>query len=881
MSDYNYIQTSFNGGELSPRILGRLDLDKYKSGLQTCRNAIILPHGGVVRRPGFQYIASTKNSNKKCRVIPFIFNEEQAYILEIGEGYMRVYRDGGQVATVDSYTKLIVHFNGKEATTVFTDKGNTGHTITVAGNAQCTELNKKFGIGSGLFDGTGDYATVLDHADWFMSTGKFTIDFWVRFNSVATDQRFFAQWVDTSNQWNLKWDQAASQLIFRVKSAAATIVEMIGSWTPVINTWYHIAVIRGWGGNANDWAITVSGDTVATVTDVSAIPDLAAVFSFGGESVSGMYLNGWLDEFRVSKGIARWEASFNPPQKQYPYDGTIGGGTVYENTDIPYVEGDLMTLQYVQTGDILYIVHKDYNVYKITRNDHDDWTVAEIDWDEPPWMDQNTTATTLDPAAVTGTSIAIVASAAYWTSSHVGAYYKMHDGFLRITGVTDTTNATCDIKSDLTAHTATADWSKGVWDDIDGFPQAIAIYEDRLCLASSATYPLTVFLSKTDDYEDFGVSSPVVDSDALSKKIAAQRQNRIQWLLGKKKLFIGTGGNELWMTGETIDSPITPTSTLVRSETPHGSELIQPVEIGHEILFIVKGAKSIFSQSYDYNSESYSSVDISILSEHLTKTYGFVQIAYQDDPWRTLWGIRTDGRLIGCTFLREHQVVAWHRHDTGTLNVDGIESIAVIPGTDEGELWMSVKRFINGAWSRNIERMASQFWSNDIEDAFFVDSGLTYDGALATDFSGMDHLEGEDIDVLADAAVITDKSISSGAFTLASAANVVHAGLNYVTDIETLPLDIPTKIGTIRNKRKDIIKFMLQLYESLYFQHGPDSSNLIDGIGFTAATLFSGDLMIETQINPETNVSLFLRQGKPLPFTLLNIVSEIEIGEDT
>lgn len=201
----------------------------------------------------------------------------------------------------------------------------TMHVVSIAGNAQVDTAQAKFGTGSALFDGTGDYLTIPDSTHWFMSTGRFTIDFWVRFNSlpaVANMSALFRQRVDADNVAHLRYyggvQAGQESLIFQIRSAGSTKISLSCSWTAAANRWYHISVIRGWGGNINDWALTVDGTQIgSTVTDSDAWPDLAAPMELGRSDFAGYYFDGWIDEFRLTKDTAPWIQNFTPPVNAY------------------------------------------------------------------------------------------------------------------------------------------------------------------------------------------------------------------------------------------------------------------------------------------------------------------------------------------------------------------------------------------------------------------------------------------------------------------------------------------------------------------------------------------------------------------------------------
>lgn len=231
----------------------------------------------------------------------------------------------GEIANVgggnDSYTELLLHMDGADASTTFTDSSSNNHGDTAVDNAQMDTDQKKFGTASGLFDGTGDYVTYADHANWFMSTGRVTIDFWVRFNTVQTSTFYYQKNAAGGAYVSFHYKTAATagwQFIYYDGAAIQIIVD--GAHTPAVNTWYHIALIRGWGDDNDDWAITVDGTQVGTtVTDATAWPDLDQIIHIGAASAAN-YHDGWIDEYRISKGVARWEANFTPPAKAYAAD---------------------------------------------------------------------------------------------------------------------------------------------------------------------------------------------------------------------------------------------------------------------------------------------------------------------------------------------------------------------------------------------------------------------------------------------------------------------------------------------------------------------------------------------------------------------------------
>jgi hypothetical protein len=217
---------------------------------------------------------------------------------------------------IDAYTKLYLHGNGVDGSNTITDSSASNVTITPVGNAQIDTAYKKFGTGSILFDGNGDYATTPDHADWYFADQPFTIDTWVRFSDVSLTHGIAGQYVDTSNYWELYYNGTTDKVGFSCKSGGSYKATYSLYWVPANNTWYHIELVRN-GTNVYFFINGVSQTlTVATAISTNEIPNLAAVLEIGASYNHTSVLAGSIDEFRISKGIARHTANFTVPQRE-------------------------------------------------------------------------------------------------------------------------------------------------------------------------------------------------------------------------------------------------------------------------------------------------------------------------------------------------------------------------------------------------------------------------------------------------------------------------------------------------------------------------------------------------------------------------------------
>jgi hypothetical protein len=490
------------------------------------------------------------------------------------------------------------------------------------------------------------------------------------------------------------------------------------------------------------------------------------------------------------------------------------------------------------------------------------------------WLIRGSPNAEIDPTADEPVNTIITlqnATADVFRSTDVGKYVRIRGGLVKITVFTNATTVKGEILAVLNeGHAPTDVWiiEESLWTATLGYPGAVALFEQRLCLAGSTEYPQTVWGSVSAAYENFALGSN--DDDAFEFSFAANQVNIIKWLEAAKVLFCGTTGGEWRLGATTLNDPLTPSNVNLVRETSYGTADIQPVSSNHVILFVQRLARKIREISYNFDIDGFIANDLTILSDHLPKDGdGIKSVFYQPEPNSIIWAVRNDGVLLGLTYHRDHEVIGWHRHVLGGTDVE-VESGAVIPSADEAEyeVWLSVKRTVNSSTVRYIERIKPIFDGDVLEDAFFVDSGMTYDGAAATSISGLSHLEGESVAVLADGVVISGHTVASGAITLASAASKVHVGLTFTPIIETMRFEGGSGEGTAQGKSKRIHRVTARLHESVKFQIGPDSSHT-DEIDETVLT--TDDVTVDFPGGYDEDSPIYITLDEPLPLTILSL----------
>nr|BAR15332.1 putative tail tubular protein B [uncultured Mediterranean phage uvMED] len=572
----------------------------------------------------------------------------------------------------------------------------------------------------------------------------------------------------------------------------------------------------------------------------------------------------------------------------------LSGGSAYEISS-PYLEAELFDIKFAQSADVMYICHPNHPVKKLARTGHTSWTLTSVDFQNGPFMDHNIETTTITAshtnAGQTGTltlsSTTGVNSNQGWLSTDVGRLVHMLDGHVKITGYTSTTVVDMEVVTDISNGSASTDFALGSFSDTTGYPSCVTFFEQRLVFAATLSQPQTLFFSKSGDYEnmDDNYHGTVADDDSIIYTIASNQVNAIRFMTATRTLIIGTAGGEFAVSGGGTDIAITPTNILIKKQSNNGAANVDALAVGNATLFLQRARRKLRELAYNFDVDGYVAPDLTILAEHISEG-GFKQLSYQQEPNQVIWGVRNDGQLVGLTYQREQQVVAWHRHIFGGSAV--CESVATIPTDDsEYQTWVINKRTINGATKRYVEYIHQYDFDETDDTSFnFLDSQLSYDGSAATTISGLNHLEGETVSVLADGATHPDKTVSSGSITLDRSASKVKVGLPYTSLLQTMRIDAGSQNGTSQSKTKRIYEITARLYESIGVEIGPDLNNM-ERIPFRSSAnamdsginVFTGDKEIEFRGNYETDGFIFVRQTQPLPLTILSLYPKLQTND--
>lgn len=853
---------SFSAGVITPSLYGRPDLIKFNTGLKTARNCCVMRHGGITNRPGTTFVGECLDHSSSSYFIEFIYNTEQTYLIEFGDEKLRIIQDG-EILVSDTVT-----------ITDITDDSDCVFTYS----------------GSDVLS-SGDYVTIESVSG---SLGNYLNGRTFKVNTVSTS-------LNTFTVYDLHGDQ--------------------------LNT--------------------------------SSYP----AYTSGGYAKKHYILS------------------------------------------TPYAQADISGLNYVQSADVVTIVHPSYAPRELSRNSATDWEFSVITfgpsisaptsltisnyggqgssgtacyWKVTAY-DADTKEESLPSSSVGSTHSPTTSyvKTLSWTapSGNVGGYNIYFDptgnGIFGYIGSATSTTYKDDgsVSADLTDTPPTA---KNPFDGADDYPSTVTYIQQRLTFGNTNNNPETIYMSRTGFYHNFTTSNPSQDDDSVEFDIASNRVNEVMHVVDASYPVVLTGAGEHIVQGDS-SGVITPTSINTKQNSYTGSSSIRPIVINNTLLYVQARGTIIRDFAYTFDSSGYTGNDLTLFSSHLFDGYTILSWAYQQIPDSLVWVVRSDGKLLCLTYVKEQAVLGWTICDMGD---DLVETVNCIPSTTQDNVYVQVKRTINGNTVRYIEKLNPRFFTDE-KEFIFMDSSLSYDGrntddtltmtisggtnytydekltltASASYFSsssvgkaihvtindtlyrlrvveytsetqvkvranktilssdrntpssdfalaikslaGLWHLEGKDVSILGDSFVLaspynsqyTVYTVTNGQITLSDFASVVHVGLPYITDIQTLSVDSVQTPGIVAgNKLTRAIYLILESTRGVFGGISFPKTNSLDGLY---------ELKIRNEENYDDPVSLktglvsifvdgkwgdssscVIRQTEPLPLTLLNVLTD-------
>ena len=587
--------------------------------------------------------------------------------------------------------------------------------------------------------------------------------------------------------------------------------------------------------------------------------------------------------------------------------GTLMDGAAPYEIANPYAEGDLFDIHYVQSADVLTLAHPGHAPRELRRLGATNWQLTTIAFAASVASPAAPTVTAAGHTTVKYTYHYVVTAVAadgvsesapspegtaggnlFETGATVtidwaavtGAsrynVYKLQGGLYGYIGQTAGLSIVDDnIAPDLSKTPPIYD---AVFSGAGDYPGAASYFEQRRCFAGTTNRPQNIWMTKSGTESNMSYSLPTRDDDRIAFRVAAREANTIRHIVPLTQLLLLTSSSEWRVTSVNSDA-ITPTTISVRPQSYAGASNVQPVLINNTLIYGASRGGHVRELAYNWQANGFVTGDLSLRSAHLFDGAEVVDMAYAKAPWPIVWCVSSGGKLLGLTYVPEQQVGAWHQHDT-----DGaFESCAVVAEGAEDVLYCVVRRTINGAQVRYIERMASRQFI-DQQDGFFVDAGLTYRGAPSDTISGLSHLEGATVSILADGAVHPQRVVTGGSITLDNEASVVHVGLPITADLQTLPIAAPIDNGYGQGRFKNVNKAWLRVFRSSGIFLGPDADKLTEAKQRTTEpygappALKSEEIQVMLTPSWADSGQVFVRQSDPLPLTVVSLTAEVAMG---
>lgn len=585
----------------------------------------------------------------------------------------------------------------------------------------------------------------------------------------------------------------------------------------------------------------------------------------------------------------------------------MNGGSPYE-VATPYTESDLFDLHYVQSADVLTIVHPNYAPRELRRLGATNWTLTTISFASTLAAPTGVTATAsghtsakydysyrvtaVDSDNLNESAASAVASASgnlfetggkvtiAWSSVAGAARYNIYKntgGLYGLIGQTTGLNVVDDnIAADLSK--TPPQYETGLFTGAGNYPGSVSYFEQRRVFAGTTNKPQNIWMTKSGTESNMSYSLPIQDDDRISFRVAAREANTVRHIVPMNQLLLLTSSAEWRVTSQNSDA-ITPTTINVTPQSYIGSSNVQPAIINNTLIYCAARGGHARELAYNWQASGFVTGDLSLRAPHLFDGLDLVDMTYAKSPFPVVWFVSSSGRLLGLTYVPEQQVGAWHQHDT-----DGVfESCAAVAEGHEDALYVVVKRRINGQDVRLVERFASR-QILDQNDAFFVDCGATYDGAPATTVSGLSWLEGETVNILADGAVHPQRVVSGGSITLDQPASKVHVGLPIVSDMQTLPFAAQIDNAFGQGRVKNVNEVILRVFQSSGIFAGPAFDKLVEAKQRTTEPygsppgLKSKEIRIAVTPQWTDGGQLCIRQSAPLPLTVVSMTLATEVG---
>lgn len=917
------IQPSFAAGEISPYVANRVDLDKYKSALLTAQNLAIRPFGGCYRRQGSEFIGQVKYDDRPTALVAFNAGIDDAYLLEVGYRYIRIWEDGKYTETELStpYDNVDNLQFTQSADTMFICSGN--YPIQCLQRTAMGWAFKEYEITEPYYDSATQAANketsfVAPGTYTFTPqvTGKYTVEIiGAGGGGAGTGVQHYS--------YTYGGDGQESQGTIELQGENGGSGEKkITIDTLTAGQTYSVTV--GAGGKGGKSQYSRRGDAHPTDGTGGGKSSFNNTEAKGGGGGIASKPNGKNQRIEGKDGISHQggakggaagickDVQKNPSQITDGKDGqngyvritfsgnnelkpstTSGNDVTITATKDTFTPGMVnshikLTQQAENQSEQIEIQASSITeetksirvgkAWKITT--HGTWkgkvTVYHSD-DNKTWQeyrsyksnnDQNFTesGTVTTPTWMKAVAVTDADNGSGKLTVDFSRNPYSNDGTAKITEVVSPTEVKVSVITDFANTDKTQVYALSSWNDDNGYPKMACFFQDRLVLAATKKEPYSIWMSRTGDYPNFGiekVDGGVTDDSAIKADLITRNGFEILHLVPAKDLVILTTGNEWIIEGSSV---ITPAKINPRPQTMRGSNTCPPQHIGNRIVHVQRSGKIVRDLGYQYDADNYNGDDLTLLATHLTEGHKLVSSAYIQEPNSNLYYVRDDGVLLSLAFIKEQNVFAWSHHTT-----DGkYKKVASIPNGASDVLYVTVER--------NDKTYIERF-NPDIEAAVYMDSYVTGSGSSIKAL----HLIGKTVQILADGTRMKDAVVpENGLVTFGQSFSDITIGLAYETRIKQPGPDIGLKEGTMQARISKINTVVLRIEKSYGGHIGYTFKDKdMDELRYEDyETLETGDIVQQmpvADIGSNTKNHICIKHNEPFPFELNAIIREVSI----
>ncbi len=578
----------------------------------------------------------------------------------------------------------------------------------------------------------------------------------------------------------------------------------------------------------------------------------------------------------------------------------------------PYAKEDLLHISFAQVGDIIYLAHQKYPLHKISRSGvgpEYTWTLSEVVLNASLPAPAKPTVVFSGEAQDYTLRYKIVAVDSHGKESLASAVgsasgrhpsdwilgnsstiswnavqgaieyniYREEAGYFGFIGIsTELSFVDNNYEADI-ADTPKEDW----FPFADGnYPGIVSFHQQRMILASTRQSPQAFYMSRVGDFENFRKSRPLQEDDPVEYHMASSNIDAITWAASFGDLLIGTSGSEYKASGE--GAAISAVNIQITAQSYWGSANLFPIIIGNSIMHVQRHGARVRDLFYSLEKDGYSGNDLSIMAPHLFDGHSLKQWAYQQTPYSTIWIVRDDGVLLALTYMKEHDIWGWSRHQTQGK----VRSVVSLSAPQGDAIYAVIARMQQGREHYYLEKLHPRWQeSQGIENAFFMDAGLSFHREHAsTHVYGLEHLEGADVVALADGSPVENLQVHQGSLTLPYAAHTVHVGLAYRSLLAPLPTEGEGPSGTSLGKIRALGQSIIRLQSSVGGKYGPHPQQLYDfpfspNTWGSAVSPFSGDIHFLPGGSQGAQSTVWIKQESPLPFTISALILDVDMQE--